>query len=307
MRAWTKKLSRSFCGQTRFVVRELRVKVFESFAHYSASFLITGKARGFKIFRIFFASLPLPRYVVSGHFLIGNHTPTNPAFSPGTVWRFNRPSQECFHSIPQPLTANTKGFFRFSRNAHPRFLARFSRAITPSWATGSGSVLACSHSHNVRAGTSNNVAASACVRLRRARSAFIKSEKVMELSAGCEKRSAARKVACNGMAVIMEQINLHFERRSKAGFDGFHDFIVITFIGRAVNFPLALDGDKRREFVCFFDVLNRYFVCFIHVIRVADSASQSTTIFADSAIICKPLITNENNYYGASGDTRLFL
>lgn len=69
--------------------------------------------------------------------------------------------------------------------------ARLRRAMTPSCATASGSVLPCSHSQRVRAGTSSSAAASACVIPSRARSDLIKAGKVI---------SVAKKIGIVGLA-----------------------------------------------------------------------------------------------------------
>jgi hypothetical protein len=152
-------------------------------------------------------------------------------------------------------------------------LAFLKRAMTPSCATANGSVLPCSHSQSVRAGTSSSVAASACVKPRRVRSDLIKVWNVMLLGFG----KCARPPIVALLASDQPPINILF-------------FLIRNFL----RFVLRLasgTGDKDISApIC----LNHIFYAFIfHILIIADSANEVNNYLAESANCYNPLITND--------------
>jgi hypothetical protein len=165
---------------------------------------------------------------------------------------------------------------------------RFRRAMTPSCATASGSVLPCSQSQRVRAGTSNSAAASACVRPSRARSDVIKSAKVM-LSCGDHAPSGREMLPRLQPQKVCDKI-CRVAARALVGL--LHGF-VSTFFTPGV--ALTVHFRRGGGLSVFFCRLPTICCCVIfHASKFRRLCEQVNIYFAESANCSKPLITNEN-------------
>jgi hypothetical protein len=171
--------------------------------------------------------------------------------------------------------------------SHFLTFAFFRRAMTPSCATANGSVLACSHSHSVRAGTSNSVAASACVSPRRLRSDLMRlancigtsdsPPRALGLAIGERRQLRGLRIRHNA------QLQLNRHARNDSGIEQLGEPV----LGRHIAAMFFLNDG----------VASGYFndsVCFIHVFRFSDPANEVNNYFAESANSYNTLIINEN-------------